>query len=54
MVLPFNTEVHKGGGPLGPMISFFVTPVKTRKDFFPLFFDNCPTIGYAFFDEKKN
>ena len=25
------------GGPLGPMISFFASPVKTRKDFSALF-----------------
>ena len=58
MVLASN-EVHDGvcanvlltlkcirGGPLGPMILFFASPAKTRKDFFR-------TIGYTSFGEKK-
>ena len=31
----FNTYVRKGG-PLRPNISFFASPVKTRKEFSPL------------------
>ena len=33
-------------GPLGPNISFFASPVKTRKDV-TLSFCNCPNISYA-------
>ena len=33
MALHFNTEVH--GGPLGPNILFFESPVTTREDFSP-------------------
>ena len=43
--------VHLGS--LGPMISIFASPVKTRKDFFPLFFLNCLIIGYESFGEGK-
>ena len=41
-------------GSFGLVILFFASPVKARKDCFPLFFDNCLTIGYASFGEKKN
>ena len=41
-------NAHKGG-PLGPMILFFASPVKTRKDFLRSFLHNCLTIGCANF-----
>ena len=43
----------RGGGPLEPMILFSASPVKTRRDFCPLCFGNCLTVGYASFGEKK-
>ena len=47
--------MHKGGSPLGPVSSFFASPVKKRKDFFHSFFStgNCLNIGYASFLWKK-
>ena len=42
------------GGPLGPNISFFASPVRTRKDFLPLFFCNCLNISYATFGKKND
>ena len=39
-------------GFIGPKILFFVSPVKTRKDF-SLFYSNCLNVRYPSFGEQK-